>query len=151
MPPFVAGGLTRLRRLLPWSNTPRAWLERLSLAGAVVAVVALVLFGGGLALWLLIPAWAALVLVVAVLFRRGWLKLFGPVLWYDLVRTSRRARTYLVRGGYLLALLAVLGILYLNAWPGFGTSRPLNSQVARFARGLLLHLPDHAIRADGPC
>ncbi len=134
MPRSIADGLARLQRLLPWSNTRRAWLERLSLAGVAAAVAALIAFGNGLALWQLVLAWAALVLTAAVLFRRDWLKLFGPILWYDLVRTSRRARTYLLRGGYLLTLLAVLSVLYLNAWPGFYGSHPLKSQIARFAQ-----------------
>ena len=134
MPRSLADGLSRLQRLLPWSNTRRAWLERLSLAGVAAAVAALAAFGGGLAPWQLVLVWAALVLVVAVLFRRDWLKLFGPILWCDLVRTSRHVGTHLVRGGYLLALLAVLGVLYLNAWPGLHAGRVRNSQVARFAQ-----------------
>ena len=73
-----------------------------------------------------------------MLFRRGWLKVFGPMLWYDLVRTGRRARTYLIRGAYLLILLAVLWMLYVNAWPHAGyRGAPLNSQIARFAENFL--------------
>ncbi len=33
----IADGLARLQRLLPWSNTRRAWLERLSLVGIAAA------------------------------------------------------------------------------------------------------------------
>jgi ABC-type transport system involved in multi-copper enzyme maturation permease subunit len=56
----------------------------------------------------------------------------APILWYDLVRTSRRARTYFVRGAYLLILFAVLAMMYWSESIGrYG--RPSNSQVARFA------------------
>ena len=104
----------------------------LAVAGVLIACA------GALALWQLVAAWAALILVGAVLFRRGWLKAFGPILWYDLVRTSRRARTYLVRGAYLLILLSVLWMLYVNEWPHAGyRGAPLNSQIARFAENFL--------------
>ena len=130
--------LARLQRLLPWSNTPRAWVERLSLVCVVAAAGVLIAYAGALDLWQLVLAWAVLLLVAAVLFRRGWLKLFGPMLWYDLVRTGRRVRTYLIRGAYLLILLAVLWMLYLNAWPHSGyRGAPLNSQIARFAENFL--------------
>jgi len=130
--------LARLQRLLPWSNTPRAWVERLSLVGVVAVAGVLLAYAGALDLWQLVLAWAVLLLVAAVLFRRGWLTLFGPMLWYDLVRTGRRVRTYLIRGAYLLILLAVLWMLYLNAWPHAGyRGAPLNSQIARFAENFL--------------
>ena len=104
----------------------------LAVAGVLIA------YAGALDLWQLVPAWAVLLLVAAVLFRRGWLTLFGPMLWYDLVRTGRRVRTYLIRGAYLLILLAVLWMLYLNAWPHAGyRGAPLNSQIARFAESFL--------------
>ena len=134
MPTIVA----RLQRVLPWSNTPRAWAERLSLVGVLAAAGLMIAYADALALWLFVAAWAVLLLVAAVLFRRGWLKAFGPMLWYDLVRTGRRARTYLVRGGYLLILLSVLWMLYLNEWPHAGyRGAPLNSQIARFAENFL--------------
>jgi ABC-type transport system involved in multi-copper enzyme maturation permease subunit len=129
MPPF----LSHLQRFLPWSNTRRAWLERLSFLVVAAAVAALVVLAGDLALWQQVLAWAALLVAAAVLFRNDWLKLFGPILWYDLVRTSRRMRTYLARAAYLLALLAILGILYLNVWPYAQAARLLPSQVARVA------------------
>jgi ABC-type Na+ efflux pump permease subunit len=39
----------------------------------------------------------------------------GPHGWYDLVRLARRGRTTLVRVGYLLALFAVLAVVYNRA------------------------------------
>jgi hypothetical protein len=38
-------------------------------------------------------------------------QLCGPVLYCDLVRTSRRGRSFLVRCGYAAALLIVLVLL----------------------------------------
>jgi ABC-type transport system involved in multi-copper enzyme maturation permease subunit len=101
-----------LRRHLAFSNTPRAWLERLSVLGVVVAAVALIAFAAGIPFGFQVVAWAALVVVAAVLFRRGLLKAFGPILWFDLVRTGRRTRTYLIRTAYLLILFAVIAWMY---------------------------------------
>ncbi|HBI45901.1 MAG TPA: hypothetical protein DDY78_24055 [Planctomycetales bacterium] len=132
MPLPVAPFLARLRRSIPWSNTPRAWIERLSFVGMIAAAAVLVVYAGDWPPWASILASACLLVVAAVLFRRGWLKAFGPILWYDLVRTSRRARTYFVRGAYLLILFAVLAMMYWSESIGrYGP--PSNSQVARFA------------------
>src|SRR5262249_15603380 len=38
--------------------------------------------------------------------------LFGPVLWFDLVRTTRRGRHVLLRCGYLVFLLVAIFVLY---------------------------------------
>jgi len=46
------------------------------------------------------------------LLRQGWIFLFGPVLFYDLVRSARRTRTYVVRIIYLLLLFGLLCWLY---------------------------------------
>src|SRR5437868_15551540 len=51
---------------------------------------------------------AALVLALAVLARRGWLKLFGPVLFYEGLRASRRGRFFLLRFLYAIGLLLLL-------------------------------------------
>lgn len=96
-----------------WSNSPQAWLERFSTVAAL---------GGAWLLWsardrasapLLTALWAGLLLSSAVLLRRGWLKLFGPVLFYELVRVARRRRYFLLRGLYAFALAGVFLWLYL--------------------------------------
>ena len=53
--------------------------------------------------------------------------LFGPVFYYDLLRTSRRARYYLIRIGYALFLFAMLCWVYFVYAAGRdfrGTMRP---------------------------
>src|SRR5262245_12653054 len=61
---------------------------------------------------------AALTVAAAVLLRRGWLKLFGPVLFYDLVRLARRGRYALLRCLYAVLLFLMLLSVYNNfrAW-----------------------------------
>jgi ABC-type Na+ efflux pump permease subunit len=55
-----------------------------------------------------LAALAGLVLALAVLARRGWFKLFGPVLFYEGLRASRRARFFLLRWLYAVGLLLLL-------------------------------------------
>jgi ABC-type transport system involved in multi-copper enzyme maturation permease subunit len=135
----VASTLDWLKRTVPWSNTRQAWQERMGLLLTLVAAVALAFHGDALPGWAQAASWAGLALAVAYLLRRGWIRLFGPVLFYDLVRSARRTRAYVVRTAYLVCLLIGLSLLYLNYDPGRfyrGTASrgPLRSnEAAQFA------------------
>src|SRR5205814_1536979 len=94
------------------------WQERALNAVVIGAVVVLVLLGfapgvrAGSWLWYVWLSYATALLVgIVALTRLGWLKLFGPVLFYDMVRTSRRGRYFLVRCLYLLTGLPILSFL----------------------------------------
>jgi ABC-type transport system involved in multi-copper enzyme maturation permease subunit len=54
-------------------------------------------------------------LAAAVFFRQGWLKLFGPVLFYDMVRSGRRGRHILLRTAYASILLLLMWSIW---WSG---------------------------------
>jgi ABC-type transport system involved in multi-copper enzyme maturation permease subunit len=57
---------------------------------------------------------AALILLVAVeLVSGGRLRVFGPVLFFDAVRSGRRGRFFLARVGYAVALFLLLMYVYL--------------------------------------
>ena len=49
------------------------------------------------------------------LHARGWLKLFGPVLFYDMITTARRSRYVVMRLLYAAILLGILCFMYLIA------------------------------------
>jgi ABC-type transport system involved in multi-copper enzyme maturation permease subunit len=100
------------RRNLSWSNSRQSWEERLGLAGLAAFAGLLAWLGQELPLSIQLLLWGALVLGAAALLRRGWLKLFGPVLFYDLVRIGRRARYFLFRTLYALLLFAILAWIY---------------------------------------
>src|SRR4051812_6538081 len=51
---------------------------------------------------------AGLVLALALLARRGWVRLFGPVLIYEGLRSARRTRFFLLRWLYAVGLLLLL-------------------------------------------
>ena len=77
--------LAWLRRTLAWSNSREAWEERFAFVGLAIAAAGLVWFGGTLPGLVQVVLWGILLVLVALLLRRGWLHLFGPVLFYDLV------------------------------------------------------------------
>ncbi|HXG13116.1 MAG TPA: hypothetical protein VNK04_25385, partial [Gemmataceae bacterium] len=54
---------------------------------------------------------------LGLLSRLSGRSLFGPILFYDLVRSARRGRHAFLRCAYLTALLCMLFLLYLN-WFG---------------------------------
>src|SRR5262245_51306555 len=58
----------------------------LVLAGAV----GLLWFGGRMSGWALGFSWVLLLTLLALLLRRGWIKLVGPVFLYYMVRNARR-------------------------------------------------------------
>ena len=88
--------------------TLRQWVEWAGLAGVACAATVLVWFRDEFSNAQLVVAWVSLGAGLLFLLRAGWVRLFGPVLVYDLVRNARRARTYLTRCGYLLLLLFFL-------------------------------------------
>lgn len=108
MSSLVTSSAAWLRRVLPFSNSPQAWQERLGIFFAVGAVVVGFLVVTHLdAAWQTL-FWAFTLTTIAVLLRRGWLKLFGPVLFYDLICLARRRRYFLVRSAYALFLLLIV-------------------------------------------
>jgi ABC-type transport system involved in multi-copper enzyme maturation permease subunit len=128
-----------LRRELAPSAFRRSWRSRLSLAALLAAAVVLVWQGGRLAAWQQAALWGALLVAAAVLARHSRPRLFGPVLFYDLIRTARRSRTYLLRSAYAFALLAALSMLYATFFGHddafavlFGESRAGTQEVAEF-------------------
>ena len=112
MPQFVLAWSASLRRRLAWSNSRQAWAERAASAALVAAVVTLIWFGGSLAPSQRVVLWGLLIVAAAGLLRRGWVQLFGPVLFYELLRIGRRGRYVAVRCLYALALLAFLLCVY---------------------------------------
>lgn len=108
MPFLVSSGVAWCRHRLEALKNWEAWKERL--AGLTVLAGAGVLWWAGpqLSIRVQIILWAAFLLAAAVLFRQSWLKIFGPILFYDLVRNARRRQTVVLRCLYAFAILAVL-------------------------------------------
>src|SRR5579885_2196227 len=135
MSQFVRSCAAWVRRNLPWSNSPQAWQERLGVAGLLAAVVLGAVWFAGQSLAFQVIYWGLVLVVAAVLLRRGWLKLFGPVLFYDLLRTARRSRYFLIRVLYCLFLLAILGWMWLVWYMDYRyQTRPMGpNELTKFA------------------
>jgi ABC-type transport system involved in multi-copper enzyme maturation permease subunit len=134
-----------LRTELAPSALRRSWRLHLGISLLLTAAGLLVGWSGSLPGWQQAALWGALLAVAAVLSRRGWLRLFGPVLFYDLVRTARRGRNFLLRGAYALALLVVLFLVYATYISGdgpldtlFGDVRVGIQELADFGSGFFL-------------
>jgi ABC-type transport system involved in multi-copper enzyme maturation permease subunit len=86
----------------------QTWIE-LFIGGLLLAAAATVAWHRGqMSLPKQLALWVSLLLAFAVLLRRGWLRLFGPVLFYDLIRLGRRGRFFLLRCLYACALMLIL-------------------------------------------
>src|SRR5262249_22656142 len=97
---------------LPWSNSWPAWRERL-VGGLFLAIgaVLVVLSAEWLPFWLAAIVWTMFGLALALSSRQGWIKLVGPVLFYDMVRTARRSRYSIIRilyGSFLFLILCYM-------------------------------------------
>src|SRR5712692_7037532 len=96
-------------RIMSW----KFW-ERIAGASLLALAGALLLFAKWLPVSYQLGLWGLWIVFLAFVFRQGWIRLFGPVLFYDLVRTGRRTRNILLRCIYALALLFILYTVYLE-------------------------------------
>jgi len=114
-----------------------SWRDRI----AVLLILALATAGAGYSFLWLTPAQqivlaGLLMLVVAFAVRQGWLKLFGPVLFYDLVRTARRLRFVVIRTLYAVFIGFILCWLFFMVVMERGWRQPAE-RMSEFATGFL--------------
>lgn len=132
--------IERLRRAIPWSTSAESWHERYVAWGLLAAALILAFFSlaGGvtimsradgspvrvpsLSVWLLLSLWGVWLVVALLLMRFGEVKLFGPVLFYDMVRSARRSRYFLLRGFYSIILLLILFFVWMSVGSHGGLS-----------------------------
>lgn len=107
---------TWTRQHLVFSNSRQAWEDRAALLVLILGGGALLFFASGLPLSRQVLLWGFLLAVLAVLMRRGWLKVFGPVLIYDVIRSSRRTRYFFMRFLYTCGLGLLICYFYYVFW-----------------------------------
>src|SRR4051812_25968341 len=106
-----------LERYAGWSNRWQDWQERLVGLGILLIGLTLVILSAtSLPLWPAVFLWSVFAGMLGMASWQGWYKVFGPVLFYDMVRTARRSRYVIIRLVYGGFLLAVLCYLYLILW-----------------------------------
>jgi ABC-type transport system involved in multi-copper enzyme maturation permease subunit len=116
-----------------WSNSRESWQERIGVAALLAGAVILGAVRDRLTLSQEVLLWAFLLVALAVLLRRGWFRLIGPMLFYDLVRIARRSRYFWVRCLYVLLLSILLGWVYLLWYVSSNTGGLRPNQMANFA------------------
>jgi ABC-type transport system involved in multi-copper enzyme maturation permease subunit len=126
--------LAWLRQTLRLENTRRAWQERLAALLLVLAVAAALWGSGDLPLSQRVLVWMGVLGVLAVVLRHGWLRLFGPVLFYDLVRIGRRTRYFLLRTAYAVLLSLLLFWVYLIWYANSPDGNIPSNDLANFAQ-----------------
>jgi ABC-type transport system involved in multi-copper enzyme maturation permease subunit len=94
------------------SRSTTHWREQLGVAGVLAGVAALIWLGSQLTPARQMVLWGLLVLALVALARRGWVRLFGPVFYYDLLRSVRKNRTFVYRFCYASGLAVVIGWIY---------------------------------------
>jgi ABC-type transport system involved in multi-copper enzyme maturation permease subunit len=122
-----------VRRNVGWSNSRDSWQERIGLGLVLAGAAAVAFLSRGLSLSYQLLLWGLLLAALAGVMRRGWLKLFGPVLFYDLVRTARRSRYFLIRSLYLTGVLMLLCWVWMVWKLGLDGRPPSREQLAAFA------------------
>ncbi|MBL8794522.1 MAG: ABC transporter permease subunit [Planctomycetia bacterium] len=130
MASVLQSGLARVRSgwVRPVSRQSRQ--ERLGTLLLLSLAAVLVWFAGALTRWQLVLGGTALLFLLAVLLRRGWVKLLGPVFFWDVVRTARRGALGLrvLYTGFLWFMLLAAAFFYSLAalddpWALFTASR----------------------------
>ncbi len=137
MPLSAAPTVAWFRRHLSWSNSRQSWQERFAGLALLAAAGGILWFGSRLELAYQVLLWGLWGAAGALVLRRGLVKLFGPVLFYDLLRIARRNRYAVLRVGYAVFLLVTLLLVFLNfhedVWRGEVQAR----QMAQFAESFL--------------
>lgn len=135
MPKPASDFWTWVRHHLMISNSRKAWEGRTALLVLVLGVSGMLGLASDLPLSRQILLWAGLLLVLATLLRQGWLQLFGPVFFYDLMRQARRSRYFLMRFLYVAGLSLILVLFYWSFWMerSTGVNPPSVRSQAQFA------------------
>lgn len=101
-----------LHQTFAWSNSWASWRERLILFAFLAVAVVLGILSAYVGFWVSVILWTIYASAIAVGTYQGWLLLFGPVLFYDMVRTARQSRYVMLRMAYAVLLLMLLWMVF---------------------------------------
>src|SRR5262245_52393084 len=136
----------RVDPLIAYLRQPRLWRPYLPLLGLCTAAIVLCTRLLPLATEQRLACFAVLLALLPAAWRHSGIRLFGPMLLYDLVRTARRGRHLWFRCLYAAALLVMLYMVYTTWFVGrgfeaatvfTGNALPL-SEVPRFAESFVV-------------
>ncbi|MBY0524191.1 MAG: ABC transporter permease subunit [Gemmataceae bacterium] len=144
MPSLVSRFVVWFRQNLHLPSVAEVLVAVLAIAATLGAIIGAGIFGFRAALHQDVAAAPAVVAVVCILLlaalaRSGTVRLFGPVLGYDMVRIARRGRYVLLRFLYALVLLGALTSLYVYwSWNLPQGQRLSSQEITRFAESFFL-------------
>src|SRR5207302_771768 len=104
----VGTGSSTAAHLSPWAGVKQIWVEIVTGLVLAIGVGLSWRFRNDLSVSQHLLAGALLLPVLVLFIRRLWIALFGPVLFYDLIRVSRRSQYIWLRCLYAAALLVLL-------------------------------------------
>jgi ABC-type Na+ efflux pump permease subunit len=116
-----------------WKQGILIWLAQMAIVVALGGAIGILAEIMKLPIQYQLAILGAMILILAVLLRQGWVTLFGPVLFYDLVRIARRGRYILLRVAYALLLLLVLWTTYASFSDRFGSGAIPAQEVSKVA------------------
>jgi len=112
---LVNVGKTWFRHTVAWSNSWSSWQERCVMLAFLIAAALFGWLSSFVTFWQAATLWTVYFAALTICTRQGWLKLFGPVLFYDMITTARRSRYVVMRLLYAAILLSILCFMYLIA------------------------------------
>lgn len=121
-----AKGTSPLAHEVSWQS----WVEVVGVLPLVAAGVCVWWFREYLSTVQEVFLWGVLLLTALILWQRGWLKLFGPVLFYDMVRAARRGRYVWMRCIYAGFLLFILSMTFVSTVVNQSNLRESASRIA---------------------
>jgi ABC-type transport system involved in multi-copper enzyme maturation permease subunit len=123
-----------LRQCTAVLREPRRWREPAIGLALLGAALGLAWAGSRLPMALVMSLWVLWSVAFAVTVGCGWLRLFGPLLLYDLLRLARRRRYLVIRTIYAVTLLSLLAALYSYwVWNLPRGTNPAATELTRFA------------------
>jgi len=132
--PLAAGRLARLRRRLTEFGDAHVWRDLLLLIGLASPLASLPFWGGRLPPSLTLTLTAVWLGLIGLVLGCGWVRLFGPLLWWELVRVARQRRWLVLRSCYAVTLLLLLSAIYCYwTWDMPRGQNPSASALTRFA------------------
>src|SRR6266542_1982483 len=106
-----------INRIWTWLGHRSAWPERIvNLTLLLILGILVLLTLRTLTFWQSILVWTIFLAALGICSQQGWLKLLGPVLFYDMLRTSRRNRYFILRMLYAGFLFFVLAYMVFISW-----------------------------------
>lgn len=106
-----------LREARAWLSNRSAWPERLVGCTFLLSAAGLIfLTANWLTLGQALLVWIGYATALGICSWFGWVKLLGPVLFYDMIRTARRNRYFILRMLYAGFLFFILAYMVLIAY-----------------------------------